>query len=239
MLRPAHTLTRTRTSRSEQHLHQKEFRQDQRFPRLAKRLDARREMNFAQRFRAQIGLKFFWKQNFHIMVSALGKQTKNQCAQDALRETFGRRINRRDTPEMYRHLGIVFDHFELGMFHAKTIAPQARLTEDDQALPGENHLLHVMQIEPAQDQGLAERVGVALLQRSFEDLSSAPKTKKACLHHLSTQADGLFGFLSRETSKFPAIFMSARVVSEDVAHGLETESAKLRFPRLRNPFDFP
>src|SRR4029079_19777371 len=44
----------------------------------------------------------------------------DDAAQDALRKTFGRGIDGRDTPKMDLHLFIVLDHLELRMFHAYT-----------------------------------------------------------------------------------------------------------------------
>jgi hypothetical protein len=100
------------------------------------------------------------------------------------------------------------------MFHAKTGAAQTWLTENNQTLSGQNHLLHVMQIEPPQDERLAEGMRVSLLHRGFENLSSAAKTEKTCLCYLSTKANRMFGFLSWETGELPAIFMSPRIMRE-------------------------
>ena|SRR5947207_11213659 len=68
----------------------------------------------------------------------------NDAAESALREPFGRRINRRDPPKMDRYLVVAFDHFELGMIHADAIAPPARFTKNHQLLTGGDHLLDVM-----------------------------------------------------------------------------------------------
>ena len=46
-------------------------------------------------------------------------------------------------------------------------------TEDDKPLPGRDHFLDVMQIEPATGERLTERVRVAFFQHRFKNFASA------------------------------------------------------------------
>src|SRR6266704_2314826 len=48
----------------------------------------------------------------------LVQDTINNAAQDALRKTFSRGVDRRDAPKMDRYLFIVLDHLKLRMIHA-------------------------------------------------------------------------------------------------------------------------
>ena len=86
---------------------------------------------------------------------------------------------------MDRHLLIVLDHFEFRMIHAKPFAAQPRFAKNDQPLTGRDHFLHVMQIEPAADERLAERVRVRFLQCRFENLFPAAEAAQRRLDHLA------------------------------------------------------
>src|SRR6478752_10703359 len=71
----------------------------------------------------------------------------DEAAQDALRKTFSRRIDRRDSPKMDRYLFIVLDHLKLRMIHANSFSTQPRSAENHDALTCGDHFLHVVQIE--------------------------------------------------------------------------------------------
>ena len=124
------------------------------------------------------------------------------------------------------------------MLHAEPLSAQARLAENDQALPGRDHLLHVMQVEPAQDERLAQGVRFAFLQGGFEDLLSATEAIEARLDHFAAKANRLLAFFARKSGELPPVFMPARIMREQVAHCLEAETAQLSAARLRNPRDF-
>src|SRR6516225_5276013 len=53
----------------------------------------------------------------------------DDAAQDALRKTFSRRIDRSDAPKMDRYLFVVLDHFKLWMIHANSFSTQTRPAE--------------------------------------------------------------------------------------------------------------
>src|SRR5512147_848137 len=61
----------------------------------------------------------------------LVQDTINDAAQDALRKTFSRRIDRRDPPKMDRHLFIVLDHLKFRMIHANSFSTQAWPAENN------------------------------------------------------------------------------------------------------------
>src|SRR4030095_9118407 len=73
----------------------------------------------------------------------------DDAAQDALRKTFSRRIDRRGGRERDRYLLIVLDHLKFRMIHANSFSTQTRPAENNDALTCGDHFLHVMQIEPA------------------------------------------------------------------------------------------
>src|SRR5438045_9101396 len=79
----------------------------------------------------------------------LVQDTIDDAAQDALRKTFSRRIDRRDPPKMDRYLFIVLDHLELRMIDANSFSAQTRPAEHNNALTRGAHFLHVVQIERA------------------------------------------------------------------------------------------
>jgi hypothetical protein len=87
----------------------------------------------------------------------------DDAAQDALRKTFGRRIDWCDAPKMDRYLFIVLNHLELRMIHANSLSAQTRPAENNDALPGGDHFLHVMQVEPAAHERLTQRIRLGFL----------------------------------------------------------------------------
>ena len=95
-------------------------------------------------------------QGFQQLVHNFIQQPVNDAAQPALGKTFRRWINRRDPSKMdSRVCGIILDNLELRVVHADPLATQTRFAKHDDALPGRNHFLHVMQVEPATHQRLA------------------------------------------------------------------------------------
>src|SRR5678816_4289878 len=64
----------------------------------------------------------------------LVQDTIDNAAQDALRKTFSRGINRRDSPKMDRYLFIVLNHLKLRMIDANSFSTQTRPAENNDAL---------------------------------------------------------------------------------------------------------
>ena len=129
----------------------------------------------------------------------LVQNTIDDAAQDALRKTFSRGIDRRDSPKMDRYLFIVLDHLKLRMIHANSFSTQTRLAENNDALAGGDHFLHVMQIEPAAYQRLTQRIRLRFLQRGFKDFLPAAKSAQRRFDHLSAETDRERRFLPAET----------------------------------------
>src|SRR5206468_12051310 len=64
----------------------------------------------------------------------LVQNTIDDATQDALRKTFSRRIDRRDSPKMDRYLFIVLDHLKLRMIDANSVSTQTRPADNKHAL---------------------------------------------------------------------------------------------------------
>src|SRR4051794_7417319 len=124
----------------------------------------------------------------------LVQDTIDDAAQDALRKTFSRRIDRRDAPKMDRYLFIVLDHLKLRMIHANSLSAQTRFAEYNDALTSGDHFLHVMQIEPATYKRLTQRIRLRFLERRFKDFLPAAKPPQRCVNYLSAETDGDVGF---------------------------------------------
>src|SRR5216110_2270237 len=101
--------------------------------------------------------------------------TIDDAAQDALGKTFSRRINRRDAPEMDRHLFVVFGALKLRMLHANPLSPTSRLPKNNYPLTRSDHFLHIMQIEPATHQRFAQSIGLRFLKCCFKNLLPSAK----------------------------------------------------------------
>ena len=184
-MRGAYARVRVRSPGRDEHLHREEFRKDEVLTRDIKRLPCFGEMNRADRFAAISIFQVLRQQRLNRLGIKLLKKPINHAAQRTLRKTFGRRIDRRDPAEMDRSLLVVLNHFELGMIHANPLPAQSRLAENDELLAGSDHFLDVMQIEPATDQRLTERVCVQFLQCRLENLFPTTETPKRRLDHFA------------------------------------------------------
>src|ERR1700737_917048 len=102
--------------------------------------------------------------------------------------------------------GIVLDHFKLRMVHAKALAAQLRLPENDQLLAGRDHFLHVMQIEPAQGERLTQRVRVWFPKCRLKNLFPAAEAKYSRFGYLSAQTDGSVALFARNFWKLMSGF---------------------------------
>src|SRR5205823_8135830 len=89
-------------SRRNQHLHCEEFGEHKMFVRGITRFPASWEMDCANRVASLALRKIAWGQSFQPGISGrkFVQQTVNHAAQDALRKTFRRRVDRRDSTKM-------------------------------------------------------------------------------------------------------------------------------------------
>src|SRR6476646_1332852 len=122
----------------------------------------------------------------------------DDAAQDPLRKTFSRRIDRRDAPKMDRYLFIILDHLKLRMIHANSFSAQTRSAENNDALTRGDHFLHVMQIEPAAYERLTQRIRLRFLQRRLKDFLPAAKPAQRRFDHFPAETDGNVGFFPRK-----------------------------------------
>src|ERR1700736_3880360 len=123
------------------------------------------------------------------------------------------------------------------MIHTDAFAAKARFAEDDQLLPGRDHLLDVMEDEPTTDKGLAQRGRVLLFKSRLKNLFPASESAELRFHDFAAQANGLVAFLARELRKLMPVFVAPRKVSEQITHGLKAEALQREQPRTRNPVE--
>ena len=147
---------------------------------------------------------------FPSSVWKLVQDTIDDAAQDTLRKTFSRRINRCDSPKMDRYLFIVLDHLELRMIHANSFSTQTRPAENNDALTRGDHFLHVMQIEPAAYERLTQRIRLRFLQRGLKNFLPAAKPAHRRFDHLAAETDGSVGFFPRKLCELGSILMTPR-----------------------------
>jgi hypothetical protein len=67
-----------------------------------------------------------------------------------------------------------------------------------------------MQIEPATDERLTQRIRLRFLQRRLKDFFPAAKPAHRCFDHLATQTDGNVGFFPRKLRELSPILVTAR-----------------------------
>src|ERR1051326_4707874 len=124
------------------------------------------------------------------------------------------------------------------MIHANAFAANPRFAEDDQLLTGGDHFLDVMQIEPAAEERLAQRVGIRLLQGCLENFLPATEATNRGFNHFAAQAHRHIAFLAREAWKLVAIFVPPRVMGQQIFDCLDCETAKPEQLGPRDPIEF-
>src|SRR5438094_839402 len=121
------------------------------------------------------------------------------------------------------------------MIHANPLPTQTRFAKDNETLPGRDHLLHVMQVEPAACERLAQRVGARLLQRGFKDFLPSAKSAHGGFDDLAAKANCNVALLARKMGKLMPIFVTAWEMREQIFHPLDAETAQREKFRLRDP----
>jgi hypothetical protein len=124
------------------------------------------------------------------------------------------------------------------MFHANTRPAQAWPAEDDQALPGQDHLLDVMKIEPAKYERLAEGVGLDFLQSGFEDFPAPAEAKEPRLYDFAAKTNRLVAFFVRKSGELAPVFVTAGIMREQIARRLNPKPMQLGDARARDPVHF-
>ena len=158
----------------------------------------RRKMNLVQGVLARSKIHAFRQQRLDRFRIEVFQRRENQAAKDPLRQAFGCRIDRGDPAKMDGNFFVVLDHFKIRMLHAHAILAETRFAENHESLPGRDHFLDVMQVEPAQHQRLAERVGRRFFQGRFEDFFPASKTNQPRFNDFAADEDRGFAFFARE-----------------------------------------
>src|SRR5687767_14091145 len=92
-----------------------------------------------------------------------------------------------------------------------------------------------MHIEPAQNQRLAERVRVRLLEGGLKNFLPTTKAEQACLRHFATEQDRRIAFILWEIGKSAAVLVAARIMDQQILDGLNLEPLQRRQFRPRDP----
>src|SRR5215211_5184246 len=176
-----------------------------------------------------------WGDRFPSCVWKLVQDAINNAAQDLLRKTFSRGIDRRNSTKMDRDLFIVLDHLELRMIHANPFSTQTRPAENHEALTRGNHFLHIMQIEPAAYERLTQCIRLRFLQRCFKDFLPAAKTAQRGFGDLSAETNGSVCFFSRKARELRPILMTPRKMCQQIFRRLDPQPPQREQSRARDP----
>jgi hypothetical protein len=112
------------------------------------------------------------------------------------------------------------------MIHAHSLSSQARLAENDDALPGHDHFLHIMQIEPPAHERLTESICLRFLQGSLKNLFPSAETAQRGLDHLAAKTNRNLAFLARKMRELSAIFVAPGEMREQILHFFNPEAAQ-------------
>src|SRR5882762_11825224 len=136
---------------------------------------------------------------------------------------------------MDRYFLIILDDLELRVIHANPFSAQTRLSKNNQALPGHNHFLHVMQVEPSADHRLTESICLRLLERGLKNFFPSAKTTHRSFDYLAAKTNRNVAFLARKTRELRAVFMAPWKMSEQIFHRLNLETPQGQEFRPWNP----
>ena len=136
---------------------------------------------------------------------------------------------------MNRNLLIIFDDLELRMIHANPFPPQTWFAEYDQALPGCDHFLHVVQIEPPAHEWFAQSICLRFLQCCFENFLPPAKTPQRSLNHVTAKTNRHVAFLVRKMRELRSIFVTPGEMRKQIFHGLYAETPQCEEFRARDP----
>ena len=150
----------------------------------------------------------------------------DEGAQAALAQALGRGVDGRDALEVDEVflVGVVFDDLELGVVDADALAAGLGLAVDDHALAVGEDFLDVPGVEPADRQQGRQGVAVHLLQRDLEHLALAAQARGFRRDDDAANAHGLVVAAGGEVFKMAAVLVTARVVREEIADGVEVEA---------------
>jgi len=95
-----------------------------------------------------------------------------------------------------------------------------------------------MQIEPATDERLTERVCVRFLQCRFENFLPTAEATERRFNYFAGQADRHVAFIAREFRKLMSIFVPAREVGQQILNRGNAKSSQRQNFRARNPIEF-
>src|SRR6266496_973994 len=159
----------------------------------------------------------------------------NNTAEHPLGKTLRGGIDWGNPAKMDRYFVIILDNLEFRVIHANPLSSQTRLAKNNQALPGRNHLLHVMQVEPSAHQRLAESIWVRFFERGLKDFLPSAKTAQRSLGHLAAETNRNVAFLTRKLRELCAIFVAPRKMSEQIFHRLNLETPQCEDFRAWDP----
>src|SRR5437763_12736853 len=98
--------------------------------RFGERVDVVGKMNLLQRAPTITDTHVRRQERFDFIFIEVLERVIDEAAKYALRQTFSRRIHRRDSIEVDRAFFVRLDDLELRMLHAHPLSAQSRLTEN-------------------------------------------------------------------------------------------------------------
>ena len=158
-------------------------------------------------------------------------------AHGALAQALGRRVHGRDPLEVDQVflVGLVFDDLELRMIDDDLRAACLGLAVDDDALTRREDLLHVVRVEPADDQHGTQCVARGFLERHLEHLPAPAEPLGRRGNNDPAHADGAVPGHVGEVLELPAILVAARIVGQQIADGEQTQPFERLCPVRSQP----
>src|SRR5262249_15689158 len=121
------------------------------------------------------------------------------------------------------------------MVHANSLSAQPWLAEDNKALAGRNHFLHVMQVKRSASERPVKCVGVRFLQRALKIFFQTAETPQRSLYPLSAETNRNIAFFARKLRKFRPVFMASRKMRKQTFHRFNAEPPQREKLRARDP----
>ena len=149
----------------------------------------------------------------------------NQPPDDTDADSFAGGMHGDDAVEMDALAILLGDHFELRMLHAEALPAEADLAVNDYARAGDDRLLDMEEIEPAEREARGESRSGRFLNLGLEAAHPSEAAEDG-LSDRAAQAEGAVVLGIRKMIEAPSVLVPPGVMLQQVAQGEDAESAE-------------
>ena len=212
-----------RAARGDDELHREKLRHHQVPPRGLQLGFVGREMDPLERDAARPRVEPVGQRRVEFFQLHAPQRVVDQPPQHPLAHALGRRVDRRDAPQVDERFLLValaafaFEDLELRVIDDHIFSPRLRLAVNHEPLAVCDDFLDVKQVEPAHGQPRRQGMAGRLLNRRLEERLAAGKPLHRGADDQTADAHRLVPRLGREVFKLPAVFVTTRIMPDQIA----------------------